>query len=387
MAITKIDSSMLEDVSGANNLVKLDANAKIPAGTGANLLNKPGPFTSASDPTISSNKTLGTEWLNSASGEMYICTDATTGENVWTNVGAGTGNIEPWIYQGTQYGYTSCSGDPYPTNADAIEKHSYTSDGNATDVANATRARNDTNGHSSGTHGYISGGGGAPHTYIDKFSFAAGTNAVSTGYYLSHGTAVRQDSATTSDKNYGYCAGGAALNVIDRFSYTTDGTATDVGDILAAGGGLAGASSETYGYAAGYSAPYSNVIQKFAFGSSANATDVGDLTNTINGATGHQSATHGYKMGGSQNGTYTTAASSIQKWTFASDANATNVGTTTVGRYMHASSSSTTHGYASGGSNAVGGNVIEKVSFTTDGNATDVGDLVTSRSYCSGQQY
>ena len=38
MAITKIDSSMLEDVSGADNLVKLDANAKIPAGTGANLL-------------------------------------------------------------------------------------------------------------------------------------------------------------------------------------------------------------------------------------------------------------------------------------------------------------------------------------------------------------
>ena len=384
MAVTKIDISLLEDVGGANNLVKLDSNAKIPAGPATNLLNKPGPLTSTSDPAIDSNKALGTEWLNSTSGEMYICTDATTDLNTWTNVGAGSGNIEPWIYQGTQYGYTSGSGDPL---TDAIEKHSYTADGNATDVANLTRARNSTNGHSSATHGYISAGGGAPHTYIEKFSFAAGTNAVSTGYYLSHGNAVRQDSATTSDKNYGYCAGGAALNVIDRFSYTTDGTATDVGDILATGFGLAGASSETYGYAAGYSAPYSNVIQKFAFGSSANATDVGDLTNTIVGATGHQSATHGYKMGGSQNGTYTTAASSIQKWTFASDANATNVGTTTVGRYEHASGSSTTHGYASGGSNAVGGNVIEKVSFTTDGNATDVGDLVTSRSYCSGQQY
>jgi len=34
MAITKLDISMLEDVSGADNLVKLDANAKIPAGTG-----------------------------------------------------------------------------------------------------------------------------------------------------------------------------------------------------------------------------------------------------------------------------------------------------------------------------------------------------------------
>ena len=72
MAITKIDSSMLEDVSGADNLVKLDANAKIPATSGAGLSVKPGPVTSASDPTISSNKALGTEWLNSTSGEMYI---------------------------------------------------------------------------------------------------------------------------------------------------------------------------------------------------------------------------------------------------------------------------------------------------------------------------
>ena len=65
MAITKVDISMLEDVSGANNLVKLDANGKIPAGTGANLLNKPGALNNASDPTVSSNKTLGTQWVGS----------------------------------------------------------------------------------------------------------------------------------------------------------------------------------------------------------------------------------------------------------------------------------------------------------------------------------
>ena len=119
MAITKIDSSMLEDVSGANNLVKLDANAKIPAGTGANLLNKPGPFTSTSDPTVSSNKTLGTEWLNSASGEMYVCTVATAGENVWTNVGAGTGNVAPWYFPGESYGYVM--GGFTPTYQDTIQ--------------------------------------------------------------------------------------------------------------------------------------------------------------------------------------------------------------------------------------------------------------------------
>ena len=96
---------MLEDVSGADNLVKLDANAKIPAGTGANFLNKPGPLTSASDPAIDSNKALGTEWLNTTSGEMYICTDATAGANVWTNVGAGSGHIAPVHGTGSCFGF------------------------------------------------------------------------------------------------------------------------------------------------------------------------------------------------------------------------------------------------------------------------------------------
>ena len=50
-------------------------------------------FKSASDPTITSNKPLGQIWSNSTTGEMYVCTDATVGANVWYNVGGGTGNI------------------------------------------------------------------------------------------------------------------------------------------------------------------------------------------------------------------------------------------------------------------------------------------------------
>ena len=391
IATGTIPVARIDTGSTANKIVVLDGSGRLPAVSGALLTNVSSSTKSSSDPTISTNPSggVGTEWHNTTSGEAYICTDATAGENVWTNIGAGTGDIEPWIYQGTQFGYTSGSGDPTSLPAgDAIEKHSYTSDGNATDHANLSRQRGDTNGHSSGTHGYLSGGGGAPNTFIEKFPFASQTNSVSTGFYLSTGTVVRSNSAMSSDKYYGYCAGGSAHNVIDRISYSTDGTATDVGDVLSGQTfGMAGASSETYGYAAGGAPPGTNVIQKFAFGSSANATDVGDLTTVIIGATGHQSATHGYKAGGSQSDTYTTSSSSIQKWSFASDASATNVGTTTVGRYMHASGSSTTHGYSSAGSNAVGGNVIEKFPFASDSNATDVGDLVISRSYLSGQQY
>lgn len=51
---------------------------------------------STSDPTISSNPSAtGHIWVNKTSGEVYVCTDATAGANVWTNVGEGTGNVTP----------------------------------------------------------------------------------------------------------------------------------------------------------------------------------------------------------------------------------------------------------------------------------------------------
>ena len=50
---------------------------------------------SASDPTVSTNPSggVGTLWLNTTSGEMFCCTDATAGANVWINIGDGTGQI------------------------------------------------------------------------------------------------------------------------------------------------------------------------------------------------------------------------------------------------------------------------------------------------------
>ena len=388
MAVTKIDSSMLEDVGGANNLVKLDSNAKIPAGPAGGLSVKPGPFTNASDPAVDSNKTLGFEWLNSTSGEMYICTDATAGANVWINVGAGTGDIQK-LYQGTQKGFTSGSGDPTTLPpGDTIDWYSFTSDGNATDHANCSALRAYPVGHSSSTYGYISGG--QPSYYIEKYPFASQTNGVSTGYNLSTGSATRDYPAGTSDTNYGYSSGGYTttyINVIDRFSYSTDGTATDVGDSTVSGFGAAGASSTTHGYNAGRSSSGGivNVIEKFAFGSSANATDVGDLTTVISKTGGHQSETHGYKSRGYSTG-YTSGADSIQKWSFASDANATNVGTTTVGKAYCSHASSSTYGYVAGGTPSQS-NVIEKFAFETDSNGTDVGDLTAGRAYMTGQQY
>ena len=94
-----------------------------------------------------------------------------------------------------------------------------------------------------------------------------------------------------------------------------------------------------------------------------------------------QGSVSGYMSGGTP-----PASNVIDKFPFASDANATDVGDMTVGRWGPSGTSSTTHGFAASGYTPNASNVIEKFPFSTDANATDVGDLTAGRLYTAGQQ-
>ena len=147
MALTKVDiSMMLNTGTTANKLLVNDGSGNLPAVDGSQLTNpNTGVTNSASDPTILTNPSggVGTQWNNTTSGEVYICTDATAGENVWTNVGAGTGNIQPYhMHTSSNYGY--CAGGLSPSSpsaVDTIDKYPYVSQTHATDVGNLTAAR------------------------------------------------------------------------------------------------------------------------------------------------------------------------------------------------------------------------------------------------------
>ena len=128
LSLTKVDVGMMEDVgTSANQLVQLDSNAKIPAVDGS-LLPGLGGLSGSSAPTISTNPgTVGTKYTNPPDGEIFICTDATAGANVWKNVGAGSGDIvpiPPFIFPGEAYGYVM--GVFTPTYQDTIQKYYYT---------------------------------------------------------------------------------------------------------------------------------------------------------------------------------------------------------------------------------------------------------------------
>ena len=97
--------------------------------------------TSSSDPAIDTNPSggIGTVWANTTSGEMYACTEATAGANVWTNVGAGSGDIKK-TFEGTAYGF-ACGGLNASAKRIDIERISFTSDGNSTDFGDLSVAR------------------------------------------------------------------------------------------------------------------------------------------------------------------------------------------------------------------------------------------------------
>ena len=387
MALTKVDISIMDNVgTTANKLLAYDGSGNLPAVDGSQLTNvATGILSSASDPVITTNPSggVGTQWNNTTSGEIYICTDATAGANVWTNVGAGSGNVKPHSFQGSNYGFTyGVYNWPNAARTDNVDRTSFTSDGNATDVGTMTIGRDSWSGHSSATYGYACGGY-SPTTLntIDRISFAA-TGAMTDVGDL---TTARRHIGGVSSETYGYCCGGSPnVNIIERFQMVATANTVDVGDLLTTINSVCGHSDveNSYGYCSSGS-PNSNVIQRFAMASSGNAADVGDLTVTFGERAGNSSVTHGYTTGKAE---VASSSNAIDKFAFAASSNSTDIGDMTYNHHEASGCSSTTHGYTMGGSVQGSGDHgisdhIEKFSFTTDGNGSDIGNLTIGSGY------
>jgi hypothetical protein len=251
---------------------------------------------------------------------------------------------------------------------------------------------NSSDGFQGTVAGYTSGGFLPGVTIvIDKFPFATDTNATDVGDL----TAGRYALSGQSSSTHGYSSGGGpgGSNIIEKFPFFTDTNSTDVGDITESRENSSGQSSATSGYTSGggFGAPgvRTNVIDKFPFSTDTNATDVGDLTQARQTSAGQSSTTHGYASGGTIPTPNTPPfVNTIEKFPFATDTNATDIGDLTLLRAGMAGQSSTTNGYSSGGSLGPPGltNTIDKFPFSSDSNATDVGDLTQVRQRPAGQQ-
>jgi len=371
-----IPAARLDTGTTAGKVVKLDGNAKIPAISGAAVTGVVGATKNASDPTISTNPSggVGTEWQNTTSGEVYVCTDATAGANKWRNVGEHSGNVEPWAFtDGGKISVYKMGGNVTSTTIDKIEKISVTTDGNSTDIANLIAINHGWGVGSSQTHGYCNGGsqggwGGGPFlNTIQKFQFSTDGDATSVGTL----TTSRTNRGGHSMETHGFVCGGSqggapnAVNIIERYPYATDTNSSDVGDLIRNDSLQACCSDTDYGYTGG-GEPFENVIERYQFAASSSGSDVGDLVNTIGTAAGHSAGTtYGFISGGGFN--------TIQRITYASSGNSTDWADLTNALIHYCGSESTTHGYNMAGYGI--NNIIQKFPFASQTNATDVGDL------------
>ena len=241
--------------------------------------------------------------------------------------------------------------------------------------------------------GYNMGGfnGSLNQDTIEKFPFSSDANSTDVGNLIH---SIYAAAGNQSDTN-GYCCAfsGGTPSEIQKFPFAVDANSTDVGDLTQQRYGAGGQSSPTNGYVSGgaktnENSNGTNVIDKFPFAADANASDVGDLSVTRGGNSGQTSSTHGYNSGGLSNLLIPpfVVYNTIDKFSFSSDGNASDVGDLTQARYLLAGQSSDASGYASGGT-GLGippYNTIDKFPFSSDANATDVGDISVTRSDLAG---
>lgn len=301
---------------------------------------------------------------------------------------------------GSAYGYAAGgNASPSTTRTNVIEKYSFSVDANATDVGDLAYYMSVGAGASSTTDGYtVAGSGnttnpspaGISYQHIQKYSFTTDGNA----------TDIADTASLNSDQVKGAesTEHGYIMRQLDaeRFPFATDENSVDIGDLTHRNSVTGATSSATHIYSTGANPSHPSSrgpdIEKFAFSSSISSTDVGDLILGVMGTSSNKSSTFGYitaGYGSPTGATPVTIYNVIQKFPFSTDENATDVGDLTGAKWYASSSSSTTHGYVAGGAPSTptaGNNVIEKFDTATDGNATDVGDLTVSMSRRAGAE-
>ena len=380
MSTWKITNDMVDSLSSSKltgALPALDGSALTGLGSGVTE--------NASDPTVSTNPAGGvnTLFLNTTSGEMYVCTDATAGANIWVNIGAGEGNIVPWNYGGTSYGFmTGTSGD------NSINKFNFASTASASDFGDLAGATAYTkSGHSDKDNSYGYNCGGYPaQNVIARFSMVSQGTSNDVGNL----TAVTDAGSSASSNTHAFVIGhgwdggaGGSGTMVQTFAFASSVDASSWGSLMtaqySAGNGQTNGDASS-GYISGGNGPVSR-IQKVNLTNAETATEiVATLTQARHSAAGNSSSTHGYTSGG-HNGS---ALSRIDKFSFATDSDATNVGDMQISIHQRGGSSSLAHGYIAGGLGAHSS--IERFSFATDGDSAGIGNLAQGLTGPGGTQ-
>jgi hypothetical protein len=381
---TTVADNSITNAKFASTIAASNFSGALPAIDGSALTGLSATTTSASDPLITTNGTLGDVFINTTSGETYICTDATTDENVWTNVGSGDGDIQPPAYPGESYGYVA--GGTYPTsgpiNSDRIHQFNFATEADATHIGNILVAGGERTGCSMPYHGYWANGyppAVGSSNVIERMAFAIPGDGTSDVGDLS--TSRRNASSSSSQTHCYWHGGDAGITLIERSADASQADAGEPGTLETGYNNGTGSSDQGagYGYVAGGYQTTRKIINRFQFAANADGTNIGDLAQGAGHAGGGASLTHSYTMGGAYQQNW------IQKYAFGSSTSGSDIGNLSNAVWGSCGISSLTNSYNCGGDIGLGGgnstDVINKVSHSSDGNGSGIATLATSANY------
>lgn len=293
---------------------------------------------------------------------------------------------------------------------DIINRFPFAADVNATNVGALSQQRRGIAGQSSYVNGYASGGffqqtptsGGltVENFRIERFPFVNNIPATVIGSL----SQARGYTGGVSSSTFGYNVGGFTFQtppqntnrIIDKFPFGADSfVSTFVGqlDIARFSGSSQQSSTNGYFCGGGIIPPPTYIstgfIEKFLFAADSNANQIGFLSANKRNVSGQSSSVNGYSSGGRLDAD--TSISQIDKFPFATDRSAVYVADLSLARRFTTGQSSSTNGYVSGGNNP---NIspttfysrIDKFPFASDVNATYIADLSTTGSDGAGTQ-
>ena len=373
----KIGTMSSSKLTGALPAISGAALTNLPAGGATSLDGLSDCTVSASEPTASTNPSAtGHQWINSATGHAYICTDATTDANYWTNIGAGAGDM-PAVWSGDTGIFTIAT-----VSDNRLKKISIPTTGNNTAFATLSLGRVTRHACSNGTRG-VFGSNVEATNVMDYVTIASAVNAVDFGDLA----LARSGADSCSDGLTGIIAGGQGgstyQNVIEYITIASASDSIDYSNLTVARSVVRSASNSVRAvFAGGYT--YQNTMDYITIASSANAIDFGDLTISREVGACVVSDTRAVFCSGYGGAGY---ANTMDYITVATAGNATDFGDL---------SGSTYHGWTGGGcSNGVRGviigginsNSMTYITIASTGNTASFGTVEANTSYvgaCSG---
>tara|TARA_B100000029_G_scaffold424911_1_gene433023 strand:- start:93 stop:1556 length:1464 start_codon:yes stop_codon:yes gene_type:complete len=369
-----IPSMSANKLTGA--LPALDGSALTGVGSGF--------MENASDPAIDTNPAdgLGAVWVNTTSGEIFICTDATTDANVWTNVGEGSVPVPA-----PEHGYHS-GGEGHGGPASiysAIYKFTYASSTSISDHGNMHFARATGGDASSSTHGYAAAGqpaGSAEGTSIDRFAFASDVGGADVGNCTGRDLCTGGESST-----HGYILGGRSGSIhatIQKYAFSSSSDSSSIGSFGSAKYQVGSCSGPDACYVLGGRNSSNNATSgmwKIAHSNDTTSSLHGNLVNVKMSNKGVADQTHGYSLGGKGSPPSYINNNEIDKFPFASDAGASDFGDLTQAISDGAATQNATHGmWISGYYGPIGYlKDMQMFAFASGTSCADVGDLTTPR--------